>query len=279
MASLKTAARRFVRAALPILDAKLAGYQADEGRMLWQSRGATMFVLAPEHVPAMEVCLQHEARDVQSFPHAGTLTKALLEDTRVGPLLGHLVGSPTSGWLVEERRLAGTLLWNVARKEGRLVFREESFSEAYAEWLSRIISKTAEVKILTPLEPMNLAGEVQLEPGLKITQLDDDEVSTCLLMGAVQATFASSGMALVANRAGVRMTMRVPQGNYDDFSDAERQKALESESDAAALADEVAQCLQIFKSGRVAAYGRVKLFPEGGQQGGPLGPARIPGPL
>lgn len=245
----------------------------------WHRREGDSFMLGPRKIPAEEACLSQELlAGPPELPQTARLNEALVRDSRVSPFIDQLVGSPVHGMRVEIVPLRQRLLWRVFRAgNDSLTFTDDSFERGYAEWLSDLLAREKEVRVLAPLHPMNLSGRIDLGNGLEIGQLDDDEVSACLNMGALRSPFASTGLVHVRNRAAVRFVYTLPRGLYD-FSDDEKKAAHQAGTDAMNLVREVVGALRVFKVGRVAIAGEVLMHRDGSMQGGPVGPTRLSGP-
>jgi hypothetical protein len=277
--SLKPTARRFVRAVFALLEPKSAEKEAEPDPMpRWQSADGQMFVLRPGMLSPEEWCLIDEAPNVSALPESPLLDAALRSDSRLAPVVGELVGTPLMSMQLDDETVKRELLWAVMRaSDGSLRYSEDAFNGGYETWLASTIARAQEQVSLAPVS-LQFDGHLDLDDGAAITQLDDDEVSACLTMGAIRLVLPMQGdTAWVRNRAAIRVTYELPRGRQESFSAKDQARAMASETAAAELADEVVEALRVFKRGRVAITGRVTLLGRGAISGGSSGaPPRVP---
>src|SRR5438874_8425295 len=96
VASLKPTARKFVQTSFALLEPKIVDKKAERfGPPRWERSAGETFMLREPMISAQEWCLIDEAPRLSKLPESSLLTAALQRDSRIGPLLGKLVGTPT----------------------------------------------------------------------------------------------------------------------------------------------------------------------------------------
>jgi hypothetical protein len=258
---LKSAARKFVQSSFALLEPIVVEKNAERfGPARWERSGGEMFVLREPMRSREEWCLIDERPRLSQLPESVALDGALRQDSRIGPLIGNLVGTPLASALVDEEGLKGSLLWAVLRADdSSFHFSKDAFDRGYAAWVKDSTAKAQENVALAPLT-LEFDGDLDLGDGITITQLSDAEVSDCLYAGAIRRVFPTqSDTAWVRNRTAIRIKYELSRGLLDNFSDEDSAVALATETAAVESAQEVIDALRIFKRGRVSVTGRVAL--------------------
>ena len=274
MSGLKPAARALVQETFAALRDKESGYEdGEEWWPEWTPSG-TSFLLANRRLRRFESCLQRETLRLPETARAKRFRGALRENARIAPLIGHLVGTPSTAMLLQEDSFEKSLVWRVARACDGFGFDPEAFDHAYREWLAELTANTRPVTFLATLHPFTFGGRLDLGRSIAIDQLTDDEVSGFLKVGGIRSLLAGTGIAMVSNRAAVRIEWNEPRGLHDEFTDDDRAAAFKSETDARETAERVVEALRVFQSGGVAVLGTLTLRGDGSLQGGPAAAAR-----
>ena len=102
MSGLKPAARALVQETFAALRDKESGYEdGEEWWPEWTPSG-TSFLLASRRLRRFESCLQRETLRLPETARAKRFRGALRKNARIAPLIGHLVGTPSTAMLLQE---------------------------------------------------------------------------------------------------------------------------------------------------------------------------------
>lgn len=274
MAGLKPAARALVEETFAALRSLEAGYSdGEEWLPEWVPSGGA-FALSNRRLGAFESCLHSELHRLPKTSKRSRFRKELRQDSRFRHLIGELVGTPSSAMLVEEDTVERGLVWRVARMSEGFGFDIEMFDRAYLDWVSEYTARWRRVTFLATVSPFTFGGRIELGRNIVLDQLTDEEVGSCLKMGAIESVFSGSGRAMVSSRTAVRIEWNAPVGLHDDFTDSDRAAAFKSETDARETAERVVEALRVYQPGVVAVRGTLTLRGDGSLQGGLVAGAR-----
>jgi hypothetical protein len=259
MPSLKAAARAYVRAVFTHLAERCAEYDAHtDWQPEWVPEGDGGFRLRPSQLPAYEACLLFESLRTPEPPESERLNEAMRRDSRLGPFIGALVGTADgNAWRLDQDALRRSLLFAVARAAEGLSYGETHFGTAYDEWLTEAAAREQEFKLLAPIANLRFEGAIELGDGWEIGQLTDEEIATCLGTGTMPNLLGPSGFAMIVGRAGIRFAWREQRGDYEQFSEREREEALAASAAHRERVRLIVEALRLFKRGRVSIGGIV----------------------
>lgn len=274
MSGLKPASRALVVETFAELKKRESGYEDGEDSLPEWTSGGGMFVLENRRLRRFESCLQSELFRLPETTRTKNFRAALRVDARIAPLIGKLVGTPNAATLLEEDSFERSLTWRVARRCEGFCFDSEAFDRAYTDWLSEYSAKSRRVRFFATLHPFAFGGCIDLGNGIRIDQLSDDEVSSCLAMGAIESAFSGLGRAMVNNRTAVLIEWNEPYGLHDDFGEEARAVAFRSEMVARETSERIVEALRVFQPGVVAVRGTLTRRRDGWLQGGAAQSAR-----
>jgi hypothetical protein len=176
----------------------------------------------------------------------------------------------------EPQQLADRILWELARHAEALTFDADTFDESFERLIADLERTEYELPIVAPLPGVKCAHcPIELEPGLEIDLLSDDEVAWCLRAGLID-TFGPVAHAMVGEVVAIRMQLALPKIVGDERPAADASLELERQVLGRGLA--VIHALRAFKRGRFSTPGYVSLMNQAGS-GARFGPLEGAGAL
>jgi hypothetical protein len=271
---LDQALRAYTRAALEVADAAIpeGPPQVLTGIASWVRADAQTFVLRDREDPYWVFSIYRIGDQLGALSEREAALQALRDDPVTRPLLNVLVGTAMGAHRVEESQLLDRLLYDVARRNGRLTFNDEAFDEAFADFSADVAATTYRYVVVAPLVGLSLASApVPLAPAVELDKLTDDEISRCLRAGQLRSPFGADNTAWVREVAGVRVEYELPRHLGDAWDDegvvAEGQRI---QAASVERIQRVVEALRLFQAGGVYAPGYVSFTQHWPMQGGTL---------
>ncbi len=236
----------------------------------WTPITPGLFGLRERAVPFWELCILERAQDRRAFPEYEAVVAAIRADELASPQVGTLVGTVLSAERQEVDKLADRILWDLARRAEGLRFDSDAFDESFERLIADLERTEYELPISAPLPGVKCADlPIEVEPGLEIALLSDNEIAWCLRSGLIP-TIGPVEHAMVGEVVGIRMRLSLPKIVGDERPGADAAYELERQMLARALA--VIHALRAFKRGRFSTPGYVRLTDDAGSgaQFGPL---------
>ena len=248
-AELREAVREYTVAALgSLLDDGFVLEAESEGG--WRARGQ-MFAFCEYRGTPQSL---HEAIAAQhARPEYRAAVQAFRAHPIIGPRIGKVVGTAFSRTIVQEEGLPDRLVYRFLRRGS---FDATEFDAGFEELVESLAFETAPWVVIAPLSGMAAnATPIELEPGVEIVEMTDNEVIACLSTGLITG-FGMTGFVSVGNRIAIRLSERWPavvgDGNDDDL-----RSATDAYSRRVELVEAVVQVLRLLKDGEVSVPGTV----------------------
>jgi hypothetical protein len=234
----------------------------------WRPAGGDMFrfglLPAEPTLKVMDVLAAH--RDSAEF-------RAVVEALRGHPVirgrLDTLVGTAFTASRLEAEGVPDRVLWEL--DAGSASFTVEALDDAVQRvyrWLTRDRESYVVIASL-PGVVLDEGGPIELEPGVEIDRMSDEEVNACLMFG-LMPTLGSGDMVQVLSRSAIRI-----REDFDLFVGDEL-PATPGDLEAASrgwttMIEEVVHAMRLFTDGTVSVRGAVSFAPGGrSYQGVPL---------
>lgn len=253
--SLRQATREYVEAAMKLVRSRCAPApdQLDE-LPTWVRTGSDTFRLQPIARHWWYDCVRTSGHELHDLPEYHVLIRALEADHQIAPLLGQVVGTEESQARIEPHRVTDRLIWELGKKTGAGEFDLASFDDLYSAWDAELRSARIREVSIAPLVGLSVQHvPVQLEPGITIDALTDDEISRMLSSGFLPPDSFHSNYWWVTPSAkyGVRIERDAERRIAESTGSrtAERWRALTERCEDVLIA------LRILKAGQVRSPG------------------------
>ncbi len=266
--SLFSAAKSYVMAAMDLLNKRCppSPPQVLHGLRRWEREGEA-FRQRDMVQPYWVRCVMTHANAHHSLNEHGEFVAALRRDPEIGPQLEALVGHEFAMTKLETHKVTDRLVWQIARRSNSLEFSEEAFAEEYRRFDSDLRRKQYEIIIAAPLLGLVIdAAPTDLEKGLELDRLSDDEIANCLEANLFASPPVIHGLAPIRELFGVRIHYVLPKRDIG-LTASDVQPAFDRLDEAVGLADQVLHALRTFGPGRVSLPGSVRFndqWPVGG---------------
>jgi len=177
----------------------------------WTRITPELFGLRERAVPYWELCILERAQDRRAFPEYEAVVAAIRADELASPQVDTLVGTALSAERQEVDKLADRILWDLARRAEGLRFDSDAFDESFERLIADLERTEYELPISAPLPGVKCADlPIEVEPGLEIALLSDNEIAWCLRSGLIP-TIGPVEHAMVGEVVGIRMRLSLPK--------------------------------------------------------------------
>jgi hypothetical protein len=245
-------AKAYVQVAMELLAGQFQKSEAQRvtGPGEWKRDSESTFRLRDFELPYWRNAIIFREKTL----HALAEYKLFVQAMQVYPIFaryfGTLVGTKRGGRGFRVEDIADHLLWAMAQKMGGLNFDPDEFDQLYKEFDADIRRDDVEYVAVAPI--VGFKSEVfpiSLDSDFEIDRLTDEEIIRCLRL-SVYPGIDLGGIIHITNPCGVRHRFRENK-LFGDISSERGVLQAEQEFIVSRVLD-VAHCLRLFKSGRVA---------------------------
>ena len=206
--SFKNAVRAFVEEAIEVLNrttspASLTVPDEEHWQRVEDGQFARTTIARPSFV-ALEKCLDH-VRSLVSYETARSL---ILADATMGPQMGRLIGAPGfGGRRIDVDDLIRHLIGRMIGDSGGLLFDVGHFERGWSEIVNTLDPPTISREALAPLPGLTAQLlPIELNEGLVIDKLTDDEIRLCIRAAIFQAILPGFPFVNPRGGLGIRWT-------------------------------------------------------------------------
>ena len=256
---LDTALRTYVREASNVLAKLAAGTSLPSIEHETWERGSDGVFRRSRMVKADASILLHKnEEELKALPRYTECVEALRTDPNIGPQLDKLVGGEGLGQhRIDADWLIRSLMYSMV-DDARFEYSDQRFDVQWQRISGPLLAETIPYVIVAPLPRFSGSTlPIELDAGLAVDSLSDDEMKRCLKMGIVQPMIPEFPLIGPEYAVGIRFETSARKVAYGDV-DRPKQPPPElgkfgrhSVSSAAGIVDDVLSVLRLLKAGNL----------------------------
>jgi hypothetical protein len=256
--TLRAAAHAYASVAMALLDPHRSESESIvSDRQEWVRAEDGCFRLQPQKIEWWRGANVPIRRALHARPEYSALIAAISSDERSSVLLNGCVGTSRIWTLMGEGAVIDRLIWALARHSSAGVVDDKVFDEEFSRWDSDLHAEHVVHVGLVPLLGFSTSNhDIQLDDGVAICRLADDEIGRLLSLGFQLSEAPPSPyrpLARIKHVHGLRIHRRTPRRIARETWKLD--SSFDPASDMNDLAEDVLVALRLFKAQRVGSFG------------------------